>query len=93
MKIRWKKLEKSNVTIPLNAFSFKKEKTYPAYVSKYNSNREKQVILLTIWNREKREAKSESCRLWDYLAVKKTISIINRNNFLRSWWFLLSELP
>ena len=30
----------------------KKEKIYPAYVSKYNSNHEKQVILLMIPNRE-----------------------------------------
>ena len=43
---------------------------YPAYVSKHNSNREKQVITLVILNREK----------WDYLAIKKTISIIKRNN-------------
>ena len=40
----------------------KKEKIDPAYVSKHNSNREKQVILLMISNREK---------LWHYLAVKK----------------------
>ena len=32
---------------------------YPAYVSKHNSNREKQVILLMISNRGKREAKSK----------------------------------
>ena len=37
----------------------KKEKIYPGYVSKHNSNREKQVILLMISNREKREAKSK----------------------------------
>ena len=50
----------------------KKEKIYPAYVSKHNSNHEKQVILLMISNREKQ---------WHYLAVKKTISIVKRNNF------------
>ena len=32
---------------------------YLAYVSKHNSNRENQVILLMIPNQEKREAKSE----------------------------------
>ena len=37
----------------------KKEKIYPAYVSKHNSNREKQVILLMIPNGEK----------WHYLAA------------------------
>ena len=40
----------------------KKEKVYPAYVSKHNSNREKKVILLMILNGEKP---------WHYLAVKK----------------------
>ena len=56
----------------------KKEKIYPADVSKYNSNREKQVILLMILKGEKlHEAKSKgqmasSCS-------KKTISIIKRN--------------
>ena len=39
----------------------KKEKIYPAYVSKHNSNREKQVILLMIPNGEG----------WHCLAVKK----------------------
>ena len=39
----------------------KKKKIYPAYVSKHNSNREKQLILLTISNGEK----------WNYLVVKK----------------------
>ena len=38
----------------------KKEKTYPVYVSKYNSNHEKQLILLMIPNWEG----------WHYLSVK-----------------------
>ena len=33
----------------------KKKKIYPAYVSKHNSNRQKQVIFLMISNREIRE--------------------------------------
>ena len=33
----WKKIEKNNVTIVLNLFYAKKEKIYPAYVSKHNS--------------------------------------------------------
>ena len=45
----------------------KKEKIYPAYVSKHNSNCEKQVILLVISNREK---------LWHYLAVKKQWALL-----------------
>ena len=48
----WKKFEKKNVTIALNVLYAKKGKIYPAYVSKYHSNREKQVILLMISNRE-----------------------------------------
>ena len=40
----WKKLEKNNVTIALNIFYAKKEKIHPVYLSKHNSNREKQVI-------------------------------------------------
>ena len=39
----------------------KKEKVYPAYVSKHNSNHGKQVILLMIPNGER----------WHYLAIKK----------------------
>ena len=57
----WKKLEKNNVTIALNVLYAKKENIYPAYVSKYNSNQEKQVFLLMIPNEEG----------WHYLAVKK----------------------
>ena len=48
----------------------KKRKIYLAYVSKHNSNREKQVIRLMISNGEGLH----------YLAVKKTIIIIKRNN-------------
>ena len=47
----WKKFEKNNVTITLNVLYVKKEKICPAYVSKNNLNREKQVILLIFPNR------------------------------------------
>ena len=57
----WEKFKKNNVTIALNVLYAKKEKIYPAYVLKHNSNREKQVILLMISNWEKQ---------WHYLAVK-----------------------
>ena len=53
-----KKFKKNNKTIALNALHTKKEKIYPAYVSKHNSNREKQVTLLMIPKVEKRDAKS-----------------------------------
>ena len=49
----WKKFEKNNLTIALNVLYAKREKIYPAHVSKHNSNREKQVILLMIANRDK----------------------------------------
>ena len=75
----WKKIEKINVTTALYVLYAKKEKNiYPAYASKHSSHRGKQVILLMIPNGEKCEAKSEGW--WHYLAVKKTISIIKRNN-------------
>ena len=47
------KFEKDHVTIVFNVLYAKKEKIYPAYVSKHNSNREKQVILLMISNGER----------------------------------------
>ena len=46
----WKKFEKNVVKIALNVLCVKKEKIYPSYVSKHNSNCEKQVILLMISN-------------------------------------------
>ena len=54
------KIEKNNVTIAVNVWYDEKEKIYPAYVSKNNSNHEKQVILLMIPNEKK----------WHFLAVK-----------------------
>ena len=47
----WKKFEENNVRIALNVLYSKKEKIYRAYVSKNNSNCQKQVILLMISNR------------------------------------------
>ena len=44
------------------------KKIYPAYVSKHNSNREKQVILLMISNGDKQR--------WHYLAVKKLFALL-----------------
>ena len=44
------KIEKNNRTIALNVLYAKKQKIYPA--SKYNSNREKQIILLMNKNEE-----------------------------------------
>ena len=69
----WKALEKNNVTIALNVVYVKKEKIYPAYVSKHNSNR----ILLLISNGEG----------WHYLVVLKTISVIKGSNVQTSRGF------
>ena len=54
-----KKIEKSNITIALSVFYAKKEKLYAAYVSKHNSNCEKQFIISIIPNEEKRKTKFE----------------------------------
>ena len=48
---------KNNVTIALGVLYAKKEKIYPAYVSKYNSYREKQVILLMTQIGEERKGR------------------------------------
>ena len=40
-------------------YMLKNKKIYPAYVSKHNSNREKQVILLMVSNGKGRKAKPE----------------------------------
>ena len=64
----WKKFEKNNVTIPLNVLYTKKEKIYPACVLRYNSNHEKQVVILMISNREKER--------WHYLAAKELSALL-----------------
>ena len=45
----------------------KKENIYPAHISKHNSNRKKQVILLMISNGQKK---------WHYLAVKQLSALL-----------------
>ena len=58
-------------------YMLKKEKINPTYISKDDSKHEKQVILLTIEDKEKLH----------YLEVKKSLLL------RRIWWrFLLSEL-
>ena len=53
-KVDWEKLEKNNVKVALNVLYAKKIDIYPAYVSKHNSNCEKQIVLLMIPNGEER---------------------------------------
>ena len=45
----------------------------PGYISKHNSAREKQIIILTIPNKEKEG--------WHYLAVKKLSALLHRKTF------------
>ena len=51
----WKKFEKNDLTIDLIILYTKEKEIIPAYISKHNSTREKQIILLMIPN-EKSEA-------------------------------------
>ena len=46
----WKKFEKNNLTISLDVSYATNEEIYPSYVTKQNSNHEKQAILLMISN-------------------------------------------
>ena len=51
-------------------FCILKKKTYPAYISKHNSTHEKQIILLMIPSKGKKE--------WYYLPVKKLSALLHR---------------
>ena len=51
----WKTFEKNNPTIALNILYVKEKEICPAYISKFNSNCEKQIILLMIPNEEKKD--------------------------------------
>ena len=51
------------------------------YISKVNSNCEKQIILLMIQNEKKED--------WHYFSAKETIDIIKRNNVKMPWRLLL----
>ena len=57
---------KNNATIAINVLYAKKEKIYPAYVSKYSSNREQKVIFLMISKEEK----------WYYVTVKTLLAFL-----------------
>ena len=73
--------EESILTIALNVLYNKKEKNiYPTYVSKHNSSREKQIILLVIPNGEG----------WHYIALKQ-LSALSReitSNYHREFYCL-----
>ena len=59
----WKTFEKNNPTVAFNGLYTKEMEICPTYISKINSNCEKQIILLMIPNIQKYG--------WHYLAVKK----------------------
>ena len=62
----WKEFKKNKVRIALNVLYAKKDKIYPAYFSKDDSNHEKQIILLRLSTTEN----------WYYLAVKKLSTLL-----------------
>ena len=67
-----KYFEENNVTIARNILYDTKRKKHPAYISKHNSDRGKEVILLMILHGEK---------LCHFLSVKK-LSLLLRGNRL-----------
>ena len=66
----WKTSGKNNLTVVLNILYIKEKEIYPAYVSKYNLPREKQMILLMISHEDKER--------WHYHAVKKLSALVHR---------------
>ena len=64
----WKTFEKNNPIIALNILYTKEKEISPAYISKSNSNCEKQIILLMVPNEQKEG--------WYYLAVKKMSRVL-----------------
>ena len=65
------KPEKNDPTIALNILYIKEKEILPAYISKHNSTREKQIILLMIPKEEKEGL--------HYLAVKKYLHYYIKN--------------
>ena len=64
----WKTFEKNNPTIALNILYTKEKEIFPVYISKIDSNCEKQIILLMTPNEEKEG--------WHYFAVKKLPTLL-----------------
>ena len=61
--------EENNPKIALNTLYIKEKEINPTYISKHNSTREKQVIILMIPKEEKEG--------WHYLAVKKLSALLH----------------
>ena len=66
----WKTFDKNNPTIAHSILYIKEKEICPAYISKHNSTREKQIILLMIPNEEEEG--------WHYLTVKKLLALLHR---------------
>ena len=66
----WKTSEKNIPTISVNILYTKEKEIFPGYISKINSNCEKQIFLLMIPIAEKEG--------WNYLAVKKLSTVLRR---------------
>ena len=64
-----KMFENNSLTVTLNILYMKEKEIGPDYISKINSNCEKQVILLVIPNVEKEG--------WHYLAVKELSALLH----------------
>ena len=64
----WKIFDKNNLTIALNILFIKEKEICLTYISRINSNCEKQIILSIIPNEEK--------EWWHYLAVKKLSALL-----------------
>ena len=75
----WKNFKKNNLKIVnvlyLNFLYIKNKKIYPAYMLKHNPKSERLATLLLIPSREG----------WHCNAVKKTVSIVKRNNVKKKW--------
>ena len=82
-----KKFAKNNVTIALEFFYAKKEKLYPVSISKYNSHRERQVIILMVSNGEKIEGKSDG--QWYYVAVKRLSGFLREITSIKMMVFIV----
>ena len=79
----WENFEKNNWAIALNILYIKEKEIWSAFISKINSNFEKNNSFND--TKQKKEG-------WYYLMIKKTIYIILKNNVKTPWWFLLLEL-
>ena len=67
----WKKFEQNNKTTALNILfvPYNTKQVKPAYISKYNHERDNQVILLMITDKDEN---------WHYLTVKSISALLKR---------------